>query len=202
MRNALITANVFQNVFKNVLTPQVPSGTYYVDLLRRLAVQPIRWYMTAFDYNLARSFLDIFRLRGDRSDWEPYLALLNQVRIIPVDEHILDEAVFYSQRNFCESLRLACAVAHYLEAIVTWEPYLFTRTASERQECTNNWYFFVRIPAESVEPAPESSPYRIGVFSVGAFLLFLDDADRQRFLEGLRIQYFCLKECHLFCSAE
>jgi predicted nucleic acid-binding protein len=201
MRNALITANVFQNVFKDILTMPVPYQRYYVDLLRRLAAQPVTWYMTALDYALAYAFWDLFRLREDEVCQEAYLQLLQRVRICPIDEWILEEASNYHQINFCDALRLACAVAYNLDAIVTWEPYLFVRTVKEHQQFESNWYLFVKIPSESAEP-DNVAECRIGVFSVGAFLLSFHSDEEHWFTESQQLQYFRLERCYFITCGE
>jgi hypothetical protein len=199
MCNALITANVFQNVFKDVLGRPTPSPRYYADLIRRLTVQPVTWYMTALDYALAHAFWDIFRLRVDEACQKAYWEMLQLVRVCPIDEWILEESGYYCQINYCDALRLATAVANNLDAIVTWEPYLFVRTVKEHHQFENNWYFFINIPTRSAE-LDDIAECRIGVFAVGAFLLSRDRDEERRFHEWSRSQYFCLNRCDLICT--
>lgn len=199
MRNALITANVFQNVFKDILGKSTPHQRYYVDLLRRLAVQDVRWYMTDHDYALACNFWGIFSFYEDPVCMEAYWNLLQLVHVCPIDTWILEEAGYYHQINFCDALRLATAVAYQLDVIVTWEPYLFARTLKEHHQFESNWSLFVRIPSHSGE-SDETAECKIGVFSVGAFLLWPDSAADLVASEVQTLPYFCLEQCNLLCG--
>lgn len=201
MRNALITANVFQNVFKDVLGKSTPYQRYYVDLLRRLTVQDVRWYMTDHDYALACNFWGIFSFYEDPVCMEAYRNLLQLVHVCPINTWILEEAGYYHQINFCDALRLACAVAYHLDVIVTWEPYLFARTLKEHHQFESNWSLFVRIPSHNAE-SDETAECKIGVFSVGAFLLSPDSNTELVSTELQTVQYFYLEQSTLVCGNE
>lgn len=201
MYTALVTANVFQNVFKCAPAEQDTYQDYYADLFRRLASAPVAWYMTAIDHHLAQTFWDIFRLRGPTTYQRAYYELLQRVKICSIDELILEESHYYYQLNFCDALRLACAVDHNLDGIVTWEPQLFVRTIEEQYQCESNCYFYINIPTESADPN-DHPEFEIGVFSVGTFLMNLDRHGNLCLSQSRRLQYFRLERLNLVCEDE
>ncbi|WP_206754562.1 alpha-isopropylmalate synthase regulatory domain-containing protein [Leptolyngbya sp. FACHB-36] len=193
MRAALITLNVFQNS----LAKQDPRWRYYVALLRRLSCQPVLWYMTAIDYCLAWIFWTVFELEDELCQ-EAYLGMLRQVTPCPIDQHIWDESG-YHPINFCDALRLACAIDRNVDAIVTWEPDQFAQTADEHQHVQSHRYFYKPMVAEGLEP-DETLMLRLGVFSVAAFLLNFSGTGRRRFLRSRWLQCFRLEALQFGCS--
>lgn len=200
MCTALLGANVFQNVFRGVLAKQTPLQEYYVDLIRRLASRPVEWYMTVYDYNLARSFLELFILRKNDAYQEAYLDLLRLVKICPIDEYILEEAGYHQSLNFCDAFRLACAMDRNLDAIVTWEPEMFVRTFNEHHQFERNGFFKINLPTQTFEPINRYESRSISVFSVRAFLLNLDSELRS--CHSPQPQHFRLEDMRFFYERE
>lgn len=200
MCTALLGANVFQNVFKGVLARKTPLQEYYVDLIRRLAARPVEWHMTVYDYNLACSFLELFRLKRNDAYKAAYLDLLQLVKVCPIDEYILEETGYHQRLNFCDALRLACAIDRNLDAIVTWEPEMFVRTFNERHQFESNGHFSINLPTQSCEFAHKYESKNIAIFSVRAFLLNLDRRLRSRCLT--QTQQFRLEDVWFCCGSE
>lgn len=192
MRHALITANVFQNC----LSKQDACWTYYTDLLRRLSNEPIQWYMTEWDYDLAVKFWNIFRLRMDDACQRVYYHLLQQVKSCPIAHDILEVAEDYSQINFCDALRLACAVDHNLETIATWEPHQFAQTFQEHNEVQTHRFFHKNIPTTCAETG-DTLYLRVGVFAVDVFLLNLNRLHRLQTFRRHQSQCFSLESFNL-----
>lgn len=193
MHTALVTANVFQNALAN----RDACWPYYAELLRRLAAQPVIWYMTEFDYALASAFWDIFKLGDDRACQTAYWDMLQQVKHIPVDEDILAGANKYNI-NFCDALRIACARDRFVDYIVTWEPHQFARNVEEHNQVQINECFDFPIRVEDGD-SEEKIYLEIGIFSVRAFLLNLqqNELEERRVLRSLRSQRFRLEDFHL-----
>lgn len=199
MRSALVTANVFQNALAN----RSVSRGYYATLLQRLAEQSITWYMTEFDYALALAFWDTFRLGGDVVCQTAYIEMLRQIRHrCPIDSDILEGSNRY-RINFCDALRVACARDRFLDCIVTWEPHQFAYNAEQHNQVQINEFFQLPIRIEDAE-TQEMTTIKIGVFSVRAFLLhlqqdFLEDneLEERRVLRSRLSQRFLLQNFHL-----
>ncbi len=177
MRTALVTANVFQNALAN----RDSCWPYYAELLRRLAAQPISWYMTSFDHALAMTFWSISklgsRLAGDSACQEAYQAMLRRVRVCPIDEDIVEGANRY-RINFCDALRVACARDRFVDCIVTWEPHQFARMREEHNQVQLNECFTFSIRVEDGESG-EMIYIGMDIFSVRAFLLNLQQNELQ-----------------------
>lgn len=199
MRSALVTANVFQNALAN----RSVSREYYATLLQRLSAQPVTWYMTEFDYALAIAFWDTFRLVGDAICQAAYLGMLSQIRCkCPIDSDILAGSSRY-QINFCDALRVACARDRFLDCIVTWEPHQFACNAEQHNQVQLNESFQLPIRIEDAE-TQEMVTLRLGVYSVRAFLLYLqqdptedDELEERRLLRTRRSQCFRLQSFNL-----
>ncbi|UIE37040.1 alpha-isopropylmalate synthase regulatory domain-containing protein [Leptodesmis sichuanensis] len=197
MRTALVTANVFQNALAN----RDACWPYYAELLRRLAAQPITWYMTSFDYALAITFWSISklgsRLAGDPACQEAYQDMLRRVRVCPIDEDIVEGANKY-HINFCDALRVACARDRFVDCIVTWEPHQFARSREEHNQVQLNECFTFPIRVEDGESG-EMIYLEIDIFSVRAFLLNLQQNELQerRRWRSRRSQRFYLEDFSL-----
>lgn len=199
MRSALVTANVFQNALAN----RSISRGYYATLLQRLADQPITWYMTEFDYALAKAFWGTFRLGGDAICQAAYMEMLHRIKhTCPIDSDILEGSNRY-RINFCDALRVACARDRFLDCIVTWEPHQFASNAEQHNQVRVHEFLQLPIRIEDAE-TQEMTTIKIGVYSVRAFLLHLqqdsfeeNELGERRVLRNRRSQCFQLQNFHL-----
>jgi hypothetical protein len=169
---ALVTANVFQNV----LARHDPRCEYYTNLLQRLASRPVQWYSTFFDRSLALTFWELFRgeVEVGEACQEAYWGLLNQVKACSFGTSISELSGDLQIGNFCDALRLATAIDYAVDVIVTQEPQQFARTVVDSYRAQVDGYFYITLPTICADTGREVN-HPIGVFSVGAFLLNLDN---------------------------
>jgi hypothetical protein len=169
---ALLTANVFQNV----LARHDPRCEYYTNLLQRLASRPVQWYTTSFDWNLARTSWEVFgrEVGVDEVCWDAYWGLFNQVKVAPFGKSIWELSGELQIGNFYDALRLATASDQNVDVIVTQEPQQFARSVVDSYRAQVDGYFYIALPTICADTGNEVEQY-IGVFSVGAFLLNLDN---------------------------
>ncbi|MBM0743843.1 hypothetical protein JOY44_19840 [Phormidium sp. CLA17] len=166
------------NVFQNVLARHDPHCEYYTSLLRRLASRPVQWYTTSFDWNLALTFWEQFKGAGvDEACQDAYWGLLNQVKAYPLERSVWELSGELQIGNFCDALRLATAIDQAVDVIVTQEPQQFARTVVDSYRAQVDGYFYITLPTICAETGREVNNH-IGVFSVGAFLLNLDNIGR------------------------
>ncbi len=172
---ALVTANVFQNV----LARHDPRSEYYTNLLQRLASHPVQWYTTFFDRGLALTFWELFGGEAgvDEACRDAYWGLLNQVSPCPLGTSISELSGDLQICNFCDALRLATAIDQGIDVIVTQEPQQFARTVVDSYRAQVDGYFYITLPTICADTGHEVDNH-IGVFSVGAFLLNLDNIGR------------------------
>jgi LeuA allosteric (dimerisation) domain len=171
LSTALLTANVFQNG----LLRREESWRYYTDMLRRLPSQPVDWYISALDFDLAFTIWDIYKLGGEITCQETYEKMWNLTKICPVNDWILEHSG-YRQLNFYDAIRLSCAMSSCVDAIVTWEPRMFAVTNKERTSLEQNGYFYINLKSRMADD-DAIVQHSIGVFSVSAFLLHLDELE-------------------------
>ncbi|MEX0271670.1 hypothetical protein AB3R30_21340 [Leptolyngbyaceae cyanobacterium UHCC 1019] len=169
---ALLTANVFQNV----LARHDPRCEYYTNLLQRLASRPVQWYITALDWNLAQTSWEVFgrEVGVDETCWDAYWGLFNQVKVAPFGKSIWELSGELQIGNFYDALRLATASDQNVSVIVTQEPQQFARSIVDAYRAQVDGYFYIALPTICPDTGNEIEQY-IGVFSVGAFLLNLDN---------------------------
>lgn len=189
--NVLVTLNVLQNS----LARQHPCWRYYANLLGRLPAQPVRWYMTEIDYAWAFNCLEWFGSGIDVACQAAYLRILSLAKPIRCDEWILELAGDYAV-NFCDGLRMACAVDHHLDVILTWEPHQFAQSVEERYRVQTQGYFYTNISTQELETGEQSS-LAIGIYSVNAFLLHLDTLREHRQPQPQSSQLFRLETFEL-----
>jgi predicted nucleic acid-binding protein len=168
---ALITANVLQNG----LSRNEDSSRYYTDLLLRLSRQHIKWYISELDWHLAFDMAQLYNLGGDRAWQEAFNAMAQVVTLSPLSESVLEDSGFPGL-NFYDAIRLAHAIDECVDAIVTWEPNLFTANARDRNTIWQDGYFDLTFESRL---ADDNSPHThtIRVFSPSAFLLELVRTD-------------------------
>ena len=198
----LCTALVTANVFQNVLARHDPRCEYYTNLLRRLASRPVQWHTTYFDWNLALAFWEQFKVAGaNEACKDAYWGLLNQVKACPFDQSIWELSGELQIGNFCDALRLATAIDQAVDVIVTQEPQQFARTVVDAYRAQVDGYFYITLPTICADTGREVN-HHIGVFSVGAFLLNLDNIGRLPLVQVPRSQIFQLESLQMTVSDE
>ncbi|MGI0488273.1 alpha-isopropylmalate synthase regulatory domain-containing protein [Pantanalinema rosaneae CENA516] len=185
---ALVTANVFQNV----LARHDPRCEYHIDLLRRLALRSVKWYMTEIDWRMAHNCWTLFGVEVDQVCAAAYMGMLNLIQPCRLDQQIQELSGSY-QINFYDALRLACAIDRNVDVIVTQEPHQFAQTIEEHYRVQRDGYVYVSIPSYDAE-TDDLIEMQIGVFAVGAFLLSLDELAQDRQPKPQGFQYFRLEQ--------
>lgn len=191
----LCTALVTLNVFQNSLARHDPCWRYYANLLSRLLSQPVGWYMSELDFDMAYACFNLFGGDINETCQEAYLEMLNRVQVCSITDGVLEESGRY-QLNFCDGLRLACAIDWNVDAIVTWEPGQFARSVEEHYQLQIDRYFYLALPTECIDLTIPLE-MRVGVFSVETFLLNLHEIAACQLLPTQRFQPFHLEEWRL-----
>lgn len=171
IKTALITANVFHNSLSSLN----PDAELYLEYLGRLRFQPITWYMSLLDYCSIMCFWEMFNSSNDLACQEIYLGMQSILRLCKVDEYIQEEARLHRMYSVSEAVRLACAIDRSVDAIVTWEPHHFARSKDDENQVKRDGYFMLKLKSEYAE-YPSCKAFEIGVFSVRAFLLQIDQS--------------------------
>jgi len=129
---------------------------------------------------LAVTFWELFGGEAgvDEACQDAYWGLLNQVKACPFDRSIWELSGELEIGNFCDALRLATAIDQGMDVIVTQEPQQFARSIVDIYRAQADGYFYITLPTVCADTGDEVNHY-IGVFSVGAFLLNLDNIGRQ-----------------------
>jgi hypothetical protein len=190
----LITPNVFQNCHSGFRHDFADFARLLQEILD---ASNIRFYITQYDLDC----LEIFNAHFELIRSKDLLALFRN-RVIPkrIDECIADEARLYDTLSVCDALRIATAMQHQLDAVITWEPSHFVVSDLDRQQLDQCRYFdFV--------PAPDRYPLgdtvgdiaTVRLFSVRSFWSFLQergnissfrtDSEIAFFVEDVQIRY-------------
>jgi hypothetical protein len=198
--SALLTANVFQNG----LSRHEESWRLYTHLLQQLSSESInawvQWYISQLDYDLAFSLWDLYPLGGTSDCREACQTMQNLVQICAIDERIVEDSGCY-RLNFYDSIRLACAMDHNLDAIVTWEPRQFILHDQELDELQENGYFDLCL--ESCLAEDEAiAHHSIRIFSVSAFFLHLQHLRQEPFWEDKHLGRFSLEKLKIDTNDE
>jgi hypothetical protein len=194
---ALVTLNVYQNL----LARNDPRCGYYANRWQELAQKPVHWYMTGIDWLIAWQFAEFFELEVDEACWKIYRRMLHRSHPCPISDEILEFSGTF-QLNFCDQLRLACAIECGADVIVTQEPHQFARTAEEYWAVHQNGYFYLEVPMEPAEP-DDPAVLKLGVFSVSSFLLNFDQIVEQDYLiPAPNHPVFSIQQLRVICDDE
>jgi hypothetical protein len=195
MSHRRITALLTANVFQNGLSRHEESWRLYTNLLQRLSSESVsgwvQWSMSQLDYDLAFGLWDLYQLGGTSACREACRQIQSLVQVCAIDPQILEESGCY-RLNFYDAIRLACALDHNLDAIVTWEPRQFILRDQELDEFQQNGYFNIHLETELAE-AGTFAVHTIRVFSVSAFFIHLKHLQPQ-FAEEGNLGAFCLEK--------
>ena len=194
--HALVTLNVFQNCFIS----EDPCWRYFANLLRILASKSVYLYITEPDCEFARHYFVQYKYQLDEVCQKVYLSLLEHIRVCVVDAAIWEETTRYPL-VLPDRIRLACALDHHLDAIVTYEPQQFALTAEDLYKLQINGYFSIGISSECAETGSVIEK-TVNVFSVSSFLIYLDQGKEPIPLESQYHESFRLHDFHLTCERD
>ncbi|HEY9642303.1 MAG TPA: alpha-isopropylmalate synthase regulatory domain-containing protein [Coleofasciculaceae cyanobacterium] len=196
---ALLTANVFQNG----LSRHEESWRLYTNLLQRLSSESVsggvQWSMSQLDYDLAFGLWDLYQLGGTIACQSACHQLQTLVHVCAIDAQILENSGCY-RLNFYDAIRLACALDHNLDAIVTWEPRQFVLRDQELDELQQNGYFDIHLDTELAEDKTVAIQ-SVRVFSVPAFFIHLEHLQPQH-AEEHQLGTFCLEKLKIDTDEE
>jgi hypothetical protein len=150
MTGVLITANVFQNGLS-----KSESDDYLrkLALLANLPVSEYKFYISAIDHRLAFFIPEYYGLNKS----QPYNDICEQIKqrllIIDIDKFVREEAKAFSNLNYFDAIRLACALQPCLDInkIVTYELHQFVRYQEEMFEARKQGFFDYEYEAEDLE---------------------------------------------------
>jgi hypothetical protein len=151
--------------------------------------------MTKIDHDVALSYFHQFGRDIDETFQEVYLSMLSQVKICAIDEYVLEVANCYSL-NFADRIRLACAIDQNLDVIVTYEPQQFICEPEHLYGLQVDGCFPVCLVTECADSSL-SDEWKVTVFSVPSFLIYLDAAMEDRLPNSQRFDWFQLHDFKL-----
>lgn len=165
--HVLLTPNVFQNCNSTLRNDYADTVRFLREIIRCKSIIP---YMISYDKESLKNFNEYF---GLYRAVDVYGLLIQKVQQIAIDSCIRDEAKLYGSLSAVDAVRIAAAIDHQLDAVVTWEPHHFMISETHHRQLERNRHFDFTPYVPSNQNLTEDLS-KVTVYSVREFWLSLD----------------------------